>query len=132
MNESYIYIAVAFVAGFVLAWIIRSISVSNSVKKEKEAKSLLDNEKMIKETQRKENLAIQRHQQTIELDLRRQLEAAKAELQMMDQNIILLQKSNEETESLLKANQPEIHALKLKLLEAQNNVARYKSKAGEK
>lgn len=132
MNEVYLYSIIAFVVGFLLAWVLRSLKVSQMAKNEKDARSLLDNEKMIKETQRKESLAIQRHQQGIEIELRKKLDESRNQLRQMDENLILLQRSNEETEQLLKANQPELHALKIKLLEAQNTIARYKAKLENK
>ena len=45
----------------------------------------------------------------------------------MDESLVLLQKDNEETEKLLKAGQPLIHDLKMKLIEANNTIARYKA-----
>jgi hypothetical protein len=45
---------------------------------------------------------------------------------------LLLQKSNEQTEALLQAGQPEVHALKIQLIEAQNTIARYKAQLAEK
>jgi hypothetical protein len=50
----------------------------------------------------------------------------------MDEDILLLQKSNEETERQLASSQPELHNLKLKMIEAQNVIARYKSQLGTK
>jgi hypothetical protein len=50
----------------------------------------------------------------------------------MDSDILLLQKSNEETEALFKAGEPVIHSLKLKLIEANNTIARYKAQLGIK
>ena len=46
---------------------------------------------------------------------------------VLDSDILLLQKSNEETEVLLQEGQPALHALKLQLLDAQNTIARYKA-----
>lgn len=127
-----IYAAAAFVLGFAMAWLIRSLTVSKAKRSSKEVNSLLANEKLIKETQRKESLAIQQHQQAKEIELEKRLREKDALLKEMDINILLLQKSNDETEDLLKARSPEIHALKLKLLEAQNTIARLKSRLGEK
>jgi hypothetical protein len=50
----------------------------------------------------------------------------------MDADILLLQKSNEETEALLAKGEPAINELKLKLIEANNTIARYKAQLGEK
>ena len=54
------------------------------------------------------------------------LKLAQKQIQEMDRDILLLQQSNEETEKQLFAGQPEIHALKIKLIEAQNTIARLK------
>ncbi len=43
------------------------------------------------------------------------------------EDILLLQKDNEESEALLKAGEPELYNLKLKLIEANNEIARYKA-----
>ena len=51
---------------------------------------------------------------------------------MLDQDILLLQKSNEETEALLQEGLPAIHELKLKLIEAHNTIARFKAQAEQK
>ena len=50
----------------------------------------------------------------------------------MDGDILLLQKSNEETEALLAEGEPALHEMKLKLIEATNTIARYKAQYGEK
>jgi hypothetical protein len=44
----------------------------------------------------------------------------------MDNDILLLQKSNEETEKLLQTTEPELYNLKVKLLEANNTISRLK------
>jgi hypothetical protein len=50
----------------------------------------------------------------------------------LDEDILLLQKSNEETEALLEAGQPVIHALKLQLIAANNYIARNKLQSESK
>lgn len=132
MTEIIIYAIVAFVVGFAIAWLIKSNMMVALKKDMKNMESLLLQEKQMKETQRKESNLVQQHQQAKELSLQEQLEKKKQELKIMDENILLLQKSNEETEALLEANQPEIHALKLKLIEAQNTIARYKGQLERK
>lgn len=132
MTELVIYAGIAFILGFGIAWLIRSAALADLRKQMGSTASMLDQERLIKETQRKENLAIQQHQQAKEIELANQLSKANAAMKRMDEDIILLQKHNEETDKLLKASQPEIHELKLKLIEAQNTLARYKSKLSEK
>jgi hypothetical protein len=44
----------------------------------------------------------------------------------MDEDILLLQKSNEMNEAEFRASQPEIYDLKMKLIEAQNTISRLK------
>ena len=66
-----------------------------------------------------------------EMDYRQKLEEALLQNKILDSDILLLQKSNEETEALLKKSQPALHNLKLQLLEAQNTIARYKAQQQE-
>ena len=118
--------------GFISAWIIRSISYFKLKKNQKSTEGLLESEKLIKETLRKESAMAFKLKESIEAELGRKLEEAHLIIKTMDENIILLQKSNEETEDLLKITQPEIHALKLKLIEANNTISRLKSQLTEK
>ena len=61
------------------------------------------------------------------MDCHKRLEQANHLNNVLDSDILLLQKSNEETEALLQEGQPALHALKLQLLDAQNTIARYKA-----
>ncbi len=80
----------------------------------------------MKETIQKENSLLYQSKQTTENDfLKKQLEAI-AIIKMQEQDILLLQKSNEETEALMQAGLPGVNDLKLKLLEANNTIARIK------
>ena len=96
-------------------------------KLQKSTDGYLESEKLMKETLQKENAMVHQMKQTIELEYTRKLKDARELNKMLDQDILLLQKSNEETEALLKAGQPAMHELKLKLIEAYNNIARYKA-----
>ncbi len=91
---------------------------------------MLESDKLIKETLRKENAMAFQLKETAELELSAKLKEAQTTIKMMDQDILLLQKSNEETEALLKITQPEVHQLKIKLIEANNTILRYKAKYG--
>lgn len=93
---------------------------------------LLESEKLIKETLRKENAMAFQMKESVEAELGKKLVETEAALKMMDEDILLLQKSNEETEALFKITQPEIHALKLKLIEASNTISRLKAQVSEK
>jgi len=86
----------------------------------------------MKETLQKELAVVHQNKMAIELDLTQKLQTADKIMRQMDSDILLLQKSNEETETLLEAGQPEIHALKIQLIEAQNAVARYKAQLTDK
>ena len=44
----------------------------------------------------------------------------------LEENVFILQKSNEETEALLKTGEPELYNIKIRLIEANNKIARYK------
>lgn len=127
MNEIYIIAAGSFVGGFVVAFIIQMVRI---LKLKKEIKSIfgyLESERLIKDNFKKENNTLQQLRQANEMDLIRKLQEATALTKRMDEDILLLQKSNEETETQLAAGQPELHAIKLKLIDAQNTIARYKA-----
>jgi actin-related protein len=97
------------------------------VKELKSVEGLLESERLMKEKLRKENTAVYLAKETTEADLARKLKDAEFANRMMDEDILLLQRSNEETEALLKVTAPEIHDLKLRLIEANNTIARYKA-----
>ena len=80
-----------------------------------------------KETLQKENTLLHHSKQAAELELTKKLKEARDLNKMLDEDILLLQKSNEETEALLEKGQPALHDLKLKLIEAHNTIARYKA-----
>jgi len=122
----YLYTAIAFVAGFLIAWIVRSISISQLRKQYKSASGYLESETLKKETLQKELQHVHASKTVLETSLTEKLERALKLAKQMDEDILLLQKSNEETEALLKAQAPEVHALKLKLIEANNTIARMK------
>jgi hypothetical protein len=86
----------------------------------------LESEKLIKETLQKELKTVYQAKETVEHALKQRLKEAAIINKRMDEDILLLQKSNDETEALLKAGQPEIHSLKLQLIEANNTIARLK------
>lgn len=126
LEPIYIYTGIAFVIGFVIAWIIRTLHIAQVNKKLKSADGYRESEKLKKETLQKENVQINNMRLAGEHELIGKLKLAQKQIQEMDRDILLLQQSNEETESQLLAGQPEIHALKIKLIEAQNTIARLK------
>ena len=87
---------------------------------------------MIKETLQKELAVVHQRKMAAELDLSQKLKAAEKIIQQMDNDIMLMQKNYEETEVLLHATQPEVHAIKLELIEAKNTIARLKGMLAEK
>jgi len=127
-----IYIIVAFIAGLAIAWLFMYRKLVKSRKELKSTQGFLESEKLMKETVQKELTAVHQNKMAIELDLTQKLQTADKIMRQMDSDILLLQKSNEETETLLEARQPEIHALKIQLIEAQNAVARYKAQLTDK
>ena len=125
--QSIIYILSGLIAGFVIAWFIRSATLAKLKKVHLDTEGFLEREKLGKERlQRETELFYQR-----ETELIRKLDAAIKLNKQLDGDIILLQKSNEETESLLNATEPEVYSLKLKLIEANNTIARMKGMAGK-
>ena len=127
MTQTYIYVAAAFAAGFLIAWVIRSVTIAQIKKLLKGTGGYLESEKLMKETLQKENAFAHQMKQSTELELTRKLKEHNELTKVLDENILLLQKNNEETEALLQAGQPAIHELKLKLIEAYNTIARYKA-----
>ena len=128
----YIYILIGFVAGFIIAWIIQLIAIIKLKKEIKSAKGLLESEKLIKENAQKENNYLLKSADSSILTTKAKLKQAEDLIKIMDGDILLLQKSNEETEALLAKGEPAVHELKLKLIEANNVIARYKSITGGK
>jgi uncharacterized membrane protein len=122
-----IYIAIAgFVLGGLLGAVIIYMRLSKTQKQLRSSDGYLESEKLKKETLQKELNTVYQAKETIELTLQQRLKEAAMLNKRMDEDILLLQKSNEETEALLKAGQPELHALKLQLIEANNTIARLK------
>ena len=130
MVQTYIYAGVAFLVGFGIAWILRSITIAKLAKLQKSTQGYLESEKLMKETLHKENIQVHQHKMATELEYEKKLKQAQELNRILDEDILLLQKSNEETEALLQAGEPEIHALKIKLLEAQNTIARFRAQLG--
>jgi peptidoglycan hydrolase CwlO-like protein len=128
----YIYIGAAFLAGFILAWIVQMISIAKLKKEYKSTQGLLESEKLIRETAQKENAFLLQSADASLLKSSEKLRAAENLIKVMDNDILLMQKSNEETEALLEKGEPAIHELKLKLIEANNTIARYKAQLGSR
>lgn len=128
-NYLYIYIGLAFLAGFLIAWLIRTITVIKTKRTQKSIEGYLESEKLMKETLQKENNMLHQLKQGSELEYAKKLKECRDLNKMLDQDILLLQKSNEETEALLQSGEPALHELKLKLIEAHNTIARYKAQA---
>ena len=128
-NSLYIYAGLAFIGGFITAWLIRTITLIKTRKSQKSTEGYLESEKLMKETLQKENALLHRMKQGAELEFSKKLKEARDLNRILDQDILLLQKSNEETEALLETGQPALHELKLKLIDAYNTIARYKAQA---
>ena len=129
MTQIYIYTGAAFIAGFITAWIIRTLTLAKIRKSQKSTEGYLESEKLMKENIQKENIMVHHMKESAELEFTKKLKEAKDLNKVLDEDILLLQKSNEETEALLQAGQPALHELKLKLIEANNTIARYKAQA---
>ncbi len=126
-----LFISLAFVSGFAVAWLIRTIALNKEIRSHKSTEGLLESERLIKETLRKESALAFQLKETLEAEMNKKLKEAQMELKRMDEDILLMQKSNEETEELLKKGQPELHQLKLKLIEANNTIARLKAQLNQ-
>ena len=126
MIQTYIIAGSCFAAGFILALIIHLVIKAKLTKELKSVQGFLESEKLMKDTLRKENSTLFQLREANEAELIKKLQQAQALNKRLDEDILILQKSNEETEEELRITQPELHAIKMKLLEAQNNLARYK------
>lgn len=127
-----IYISLAALLGFCLGWFIRFNKLQKQSKELKSTGGFLESERLMKETLQKELAVVHRNKMAAELELSQKLQEAEKIIRQQTNDIILMQKSYEETEALLRVTQPEVHALKLQLIEAQNNIARLKAKLAEK
>ncbi len=128
----YIYIIAGFVIGFFVGLFIQLIFTNKHKKELKSTQGLLESERLKKETAQKEIQFLIQSGDANLLNTRESLRIAEATIAQMDADILLLQKSNEETEALLAKREPAINVLKLKLIEAQNTVATYKALYGTK
>lgn len=124
--ETYLTITIAFLSGFTIAWVLRTVTLNKEKRQHISSKGLLESERLIKETLRKESAMAFQQKETLEAELNRKLKEAEKKISSMDEDILLLQKSNEETEELLRKGLPELHKLKLKLIEANNTISRLK------
>jgi len=131
LTATYLYIAF-FIVGFLLAWLLRTMIVVKLKKELNSTKGFLESEKLKKETLNKENQFVYQQKKFTEDELQSLSQEATDYKKFMDESLVLLQKDNEETEKLLKAGQPLIHDLKMKLIEANNTIARYKAQLEQK
>jgi septal ring factor EnvC (AmiA/AmiB activator) len=132
VSQIIIYANIGLLVGFGLAWIIRSLTVAKLKKQLHNTDGSWQREKLMKETAQKENVSAYAMLEVAKRDYEKQLQTAQEAINLMNNDILLLQKNNEETEALLKAGNPEIHNLKLQLIEANNAIARYKAQLAVK
>jgi septal ring factor EnvC (AmiA/AmiB activator) len=132
VTEIIIYASIALVIGFCLAWIIRSLTIAKLKKQLHNTEGSWDREKLMKETAQKETAHAYASYDAARMDLEKKVKNTEQMIAIMNNDILLLQKNNEETEALLKATNPELHNLKLQLIEANNAIARYKAQLGLK
>ena len=132
LNQFLIYLLIAFLAGFITAWVLRSTSLQKIKKSQKSLDGLLESERLVKDTLRKESALAFQLKETVETAFGKKLNEAQKIIKQMDQDILLLQKSNEESEALFKAGEPELYNQKIKLIEANNTIARMKAQLDQK
>src|SRR6478672_12392308 len=131
--QASIYIPIiTFVIGALIGAVLVYLKMGKLQKKLRSSDGYLESEKLKKETLQKELKTVYQAKETIEITLKQRLNEAGRINKRLDEDILLLQKSNEETEALLKAGQPELHAIKLQLIEANNTIARLKGLLGSK
>ncbi len=129
---TYIYIIIAFIGGFIIAWFLQTLSMYKLKKEHKSLEGLLESEKLKKENAQRENQFLIQSGDANLLNSKVKLQQAESIIKQMDNDILLLQKSNEETEAIFAKGEPVINELKLKLIEANNTIARYKAQFAAK
>ncbi len=127
MQQIYLYAGLAFIAGFIMAWIIRTLALLKTKKSLRSISSLFETEKLRKDLLQKENLELYKINDAVKADLSAKVNKLTSDNKRIVEDILLLQKDNEESDALLKAGEPEIFNLKVKLIEANNEIARYKA-----
>ena len=130
-SELLLYISAAFIIGFGVAWILKTMEIQKLKRSENSLNGLLESERLVKETLRKESALAFQLKETIEADFGKKLKEAEQLIKVMDRDILLLQKSNEETEILFKKLDPEMYDIKIKLLEANNTITRLKGQIAQ-
>jgi hypothetical protein len=110
-----------------MAWIIRTLALLKTKKSLRSISSLFETEKLRKDLLQKENLELYKINDAVKADLSAKVNKLTSDNKRIVEDILLLQKDNEESDALLKAGEPEIFNLKLKLIEANNEIARYKA-----
>jgi hypothetical protein len=134
-NDSMIsMVGIALMAGligFVLGFIWPFYTLQQLKRTERSLNGLLESERLVKETLRKESALAFQLKETTEAELNQKLQAAERLIRQMDNDIILLQKSNEETEAMFRDKEPEIFELKKKLIEANNTISRMKGQLSQ-
>jgi len=132
VTQLFLFSLIFFIVGFLGAWVIRTYTIHEFKKNLKSTEGLLESERLIKETLRKENALAFQLKENVEAELGDKIKQAEDTIKVMDEDILLLQKSNEETELMFQITQPELYALKLKLIEANNTISRIKSQMQER
>jgi hypothetical protein len=118
---------VFFILGFAVASALIGLPFLQLKKKLKSTEGFLESEKLIKEKFKKDSAMAFQLKESVENELSKKIADAEQALRIMDNDILLLQKDNEETEALIKTTQPELYNLKLKLIEANNTISRLKA-----
>jgi uncharacterized protein HemX len=96
----YVYIGIAFILGFAIAWFLQLNKIAKVNKEFKSNQGLLESEKLKKETAQKENAFLIESSDAALLHTREKLRKANELIKEMDSDILLLQKSNEDTEAM--------------------------------
>ena len=132
MIQTYIYAGIGLVIGFSAAWIVHILQLSKVKRAQKSLQGFLETERLIKERFQKDNSWLHEIKESAQAEYEQKIQALNRVIATMDEDILLLQKSNEETEELLRATNPMVHSLKIKLIEAHNTIARYKAQVAVK
>jgi peptidoglycan hydrolase CwlO-like protein len=117
---------IAVLVGFALGFVWPFYKLQQLKRTERSLNGLLESERLVKETLRKESAMAFQLKEATETELNQKLNAAERLIRQMDNDILLLQKNNEETEAMFRDKEPEMFELKKKLIEANNTISRLK------
>lgn len=130
MDNSILYIIIAAIGGLVTGGLVALFFKLRASRKEQALEGDLDNRKVQLHELKSKLLEEASQFELARKNFETKTQLLEKEKQELKQEVGELKQKNMELDQLLKEGQPVIHSLKLKLIEANNSIARYKGKFG--